>query len=62
MTNAFEITEGGFVKLKSLSGSILLKEDNIKKGGRMDVCAKDVRLDSGFTVELGGELTISPAI
>ena len=61
-TNAFEITEGGFVKLKSLSGSILLKEDNIKKGGRMDVCAKDVRLDSGFTVELGGELTISPAI
>lgn len=61
-TNAFEINEGGAVDLKSLSGSVMLKEDCIKNGGKMSVCAKDVRLDSGFTVEAGGELIISPSI
>ncbi|WP_290383729.1 hypothetical protein [uncultured Duncaniella sp.] len=55
---AFEIKKEGAVDLRSF-GDILLCKDVVKNGGKLNVTGEEVCLNSGFTVEKGGELVIS---
>ncbi len=55
---AFEIKKEGAVDLRSF-GDILLCKDVVKNGGKLNVTGQEVCLNSGFTVEKGGELVIS---
>ena len=56
--NAFFISNLGKLKLKSLTGSVILKNDRVAEGGVIEITASEVVLNNGFAVEKGGVLSI----
>ena len=56
---AFNIGIGGTVSITNMSGETNLSHDTVSYGGKFEICSKETVLGEGFTVEKGGELTIS---
>lgn len=56
--HSFKVESGGAVNVKCF-GNVALKEDVVNAGGKINVNAAETTLANGFSLEKGGELSIT---